>query len=171
MSLFWMSKRARCALAGLAWLLTCCGGCSCTPPVPTAPAGPPSNAARLFDLIQHEEIEEASELLMQDPTVLSASDAPYIFLLKEKDFATLSHTQRTDLAPKVIVAVGQIKTFVRGMMAQADKLKADGKQDEAEQRYEAIRSFGRSLNSPEHLLVLQQMGAAFEEVGLTESEP
>lgn len=140
-------------------------GCSCSPTPPPLTTGPASNAGQLFDLIQREDIEGASQLILQDPTVFSASDAPEVFQYSEDEFAALSQTYRTELMSKVLIVVGQVKTVVRGMIEKADQLQADGHDEEAEKYREAVRDFGHALNSDEHLLVFRQMGTAFEQVG------
>lgn len=101
---------------------------------------------------------------MKNPQAFSAADAPYIFQLSEEDFVALSSTQKGEVQAQTIVVVGQVKTFIRAMLDQAEQLAADDKQEEAEQYYHAIGSFGQSLNTQDHLLVFQQMGSAFQEV-------
>lgn len=144
-------------------LLVACSGCSCTPPPKTAGL-PPSTAEVWLQMIEEGNTDEAADLLIQNPDMLNALNAPEAFTLTEEDFAWLSHSRRKDVQSEAVDAVNQIRTLTRAMMEKAALLEKDGDIQGAERYRKAVRNLGESLNTPDHLIVLQQTGAALQAI-------
>lgn len=142
-------------------LLVTSTGCSCSPP-PRPTGLPPSTAEAWLRMIEEGSTNDAAELLIQNPEMLNALNAPEAFTISEDDFAWLSHTRRKDVMTEAVDAVNQIKTFARSMLEKASQLEKEGNIQDAERYREAVRNLGQHLNTPDHLRILQQTGSALQ---------
>lgn len=114
----------------------------------------------LTELVDQKKLDGAVELLLREPLVVSSQKAPEVFELSEALFVQLPPDERGRVQGEAITIVGEIKTVARAIMAHAEAAEKAGDKEKAAQARSAVRQFGETLNTPEHLLVLQLTGKA-----------
>jgi hypothetical protein len=100
----------------------------------------------------------AEHLLSAKGEDLAIGSALRVFQLSEDDVKSMSRAQRRLFQEEVIKIVRDLRGLGQHCLALGDKSLDEGEVDTARQYFEAVNRLGRTLNAPQRVLVLHDIG-------------
>lgn len=80
----------------------------------------------------------------------------------EVEFTLFSRGKKTELQEAAIAAVSDIRAVARHLLSAAEDAQADGDSESARKLYQTLAAMAGELASSDHLMVIQQVGTAYE---------